>query len=202
MKHVKSVLAVVMVLVIGVCISGCQSAEEKAELERLIAESIAVEESIAESIAIAESVAETQKAENVEFSEWFTDVSIATSGMTMPLPLSDYACEHLDSIKSATLTIGKNVYSFADYHLESASAIYEGTFYMEGNFQSFTDFASDASYYSRFFGLPDGGDLDISDVTLYITFADITVFDYDSLTVTIIDRNGEDVTLTYYPNVE
>jgi hypothetical protein len=67
MKHVKSVLALVMVLVIGVCMTGCQSAKEKEEAERLASESVSFEKSD----------------KNSEFHEWFSSVSV--SGKTLVL---------------------------------------------------------------------------------------------------------------------
>jgi hypothetical protein len=103
MKNLKSLLAIVMVLVIGACLTGCQSAEEKAESERLVFE-------------------ETQKAANAEFLKWFdTPVArlVETRGVVIGLSLSDYAAEKTKTLETATLTIGETDYLFSDFGFQS-----------------------------------------------------------------------------------
>jgi hypothetical protein len=79
MKNLKSFLAIIMVLVIGACLTACQSAEEIAESERLVSESVSDSERIvSESISASESIAadEQKKVDNATFNEWFSSVKI------------------------------------------------------------------------------------------------------------------------------
>jgi hypothetical protein len=209
MKNLKSLLAIVMVLIIGACLTGCQSAEEKAESERLVSESVsdserivsesvsesvvasesvAVSESVAESIAesvleslaVAESIAVSESvyneehaeelAANKEFADWFYDVSVTseeTSGVKVSLKTTNLKTDQIKSGENATLTIGDTDYSSTDF--------------------SFDGYALAG---------PNG----VSSwkiETLIIDFSEVTVTEYESLTITI---NGN-TTLTYYPDV-
>jgi hypothetical protein len=204
MKNLKSILVIIMVLVIGVCLTACQTPAQKAESERLVSESVseserAVSESVSESVSVSERVLleETQKIENAEFTKWFSDGILGTGetgGVTLSFSLSDYADEHIDKIKTATLTIDETNYLFTDFSFESPSAILGGTYLFEDlSFKSFTEFGT---------GLMDGAVLVASDVTLNIEFNDISTTEYDSLTVTLKDKDDKEVTLIYYPNAE
>jgi hypothetical protein len=62
MKNLKSVLAIIMVAIIGSCLTGCQTPAQKAESERLVSESIAVSERIvSERVSASESAVESER---------------------------------------------------------------------------------------------------------------------------------------------
>jgi hypothetical protein len=194
MKKIKSVLAVVLVLVIGVCLTACQTPEEKAESERPVSESVADSErivseseridseSLSESVSITESIVleERKKEENAEFLKWFS-VAIepldSGSGFLFTIDPTAYGIDKMDEFFKADngFIVGSSLI---------CNLIIDGTEYSFSN------------TYAQFVA-GEGGTLK----NVYIfEFEDITTKNYDSLTVKLVKKNGEETTLTHYPN--
>jgi hypothetical protein len=176
MKNLKSFLAIVMVLVIGACLTGCQSAEEKAESERLVLESVAESESVSESIVLVE----THKAANTEFATWFSNVNVkkgeSGAGIILSLVPTDYTETHLVSAMApAVLVIDGVENEYSRFSMKSDAIL------------------SNVNGYNEIVGYEFS--------SLDIHFDDVNVMYYDSITVTITDDNDQEITLTYYPNV-
>jgi hypothetical protein len=228
MKKIKSILAIVIVLVIGVCLTGCKSNDYEAAVslydsgdyaaamsafaelgdykdsaERAAEAKQADDYKAAAALydngdypaaasAFAElgdykdsadRAAEIKNAGNAEFSEWFSGVTakrdITGSGINLSLQTTDYSGKNMTSVNSpAILAIDGTEKTDAGFSLTREAII----------------------------GKPSGGlyneVIGYKQPVVIIRFDDITDTEYDSLTVTIEDRNNAEVTLTYYPDVE
>jgi hypothetical protein len=140
MKNLKSLLAIVMVLVIGACLTGCVSKAEK-------------------------------QAANEEFAKWFGTVSIVpgeTSGVTLNLRATSYYVEHGESF-TPVLLIGEVEYEPDRYSFDRESIYVD--------------------------------DEKIVILDLHIDFDDVETTDYDVLKMTIKYDDGEEIAVTYYPDV-
>jgi hypothetical protein len=204
MKNLKSVLALILVLAIGFCLTGCESKAEKAEAERLALEQEQLRQAEEERLALEEeqlrqaeeerlaleeeqrqAEEERKKEENAandEFKEWFGDVSIQsyeTGSIAIVLILTDYGYENiaLSTDENAVLDIENGTLTIGETEYLSNDFSYEGI---------------------SFFG---NISLETIVRTLPIKFPGVTSNVYDSLAVTFTDKNNETVTLTYYPNV-
>ncbi|MDR0991598.1 MAG: hypothetical protein LBL87_01695 [Ruminococcus sp.] len=201
MKTLKSLLAIFMVLVIGVCLTGCQSAEEIAESERLVSESVSESER-----AVSESVSamEAEKEENAEFKSWFNEITFAADGIR--LGFSDKAKTELAvnfddafgegvEVKYTTDDEGNNNVHMILPDILSAAIVYNGNVsFLSKQFYSVTaDFILSS-------------DSTLSDLIIKGIFIDYPEYsngdDIEQISIRVKDNNGEEVTLTYNPKAE
>ncbi|MDR0991599.1 MAG: hypothetical protein LBL87_01700 [Ruminococcus sp.] len=262
MKNLKSFLAIIMVLVIGVCLTGCQSAEEIAESERLVSESVseserAVSESVSESVSASESVVaseslavsesiafsesvaaseslkieeENMKVSNAEFQSWFplsffiieemniyfsdkafselinSGVKYAPNELSMKeTELNIQTNIPLTKSVSVTIYIGDDEYTSDDCKaIAVISDQYAAVYGLSVLFHDLTE-EDQANFLHR---------NTVNDSELEVTYQEVNVpvddewdsfledAGIDAVSVTIKDDNGEENTLTYYPNVE
>jgi hypothetical protein len=225
MKNLKSISVILMIVLIAVCLTACQTPAQKAESERLVSESvseseravsesvsvsesiavsesvsvsesIAVSESVAvsESIAVSESVAVSesiaisesilleenrQRDENSEFLKWFTDITFKTleegDGEALSLKFTEYTKDKVKEVTAVTVYVNDVKNTNVKFGIRQEGIIgQEKGYNVLVGFQPF----------------------------LMIWLEDGSITDYDSLTVTLKDKNGEETTLSYYPNVE
>ncbi|MDR0991665.1 MAG: hypothetical protein LBL87_02050 [Ruminococcus sp.] len=170
MKNLKSVLAIFMVLVVGVCLTGCQSAEEKAESERLVSES---ERAISESVSVSESVSiyeENMQLINGDFLMWFKKVTFEPDKITINYSIKGIS--EINDIESIILTAEDKTFSVNRY----------------------TELKMQLEDTGIWLGVQ-GIEISLSDYTL-------TPEDIDSISITFKDKNGTEITETYYQNVE
>jgi hypothetical protein len=178
-KKIKSVLAIVMVLVIGVCLTGCKSDDYKAAVSLYdsgdYAAAVSAFAALGDYKDSADRAAEAKKVLNAEFSEWFTIGELAKTDGIASLTIRAVN-SNLSNPEYATLKKGDN-----EYLCTTISINWSGTSKQkpDGTF----DNSSMIYEYQFTFDYPD-------------------ITDYDSVTVTGKDLNDEAVTITYYPNVE
>jgi hypothetical protein len=177
-KNLKSVLAIAMVIVIGVCLTGCKSDDYNAAVSLYdsgdYAAAVSAFAELGDYKDSAARAAEAKKVFNTEFSEWFSDVDYSKSDGVRTIELRAIN-SNLCNPETATLKIGDTEYLSAEMGIN-----FSGT-------MSFT---------------PDGDVDDSGLIYIYsFAFSDVDSADYDSVTVTGKDLNDEAVTITYYPNV-
>jgi hypothetical protein len=266
MKKIKSILAIVIVLVIAVSLTGCQSAEEIAESERLVSESVseserAVSESVSESISVSESAVASEsvsvsesisvsiavsesivaseslkieqdnmKISNAEFQSWFplsfflieemniyfsekaftelinSGVKYAPNELSLKITeLNTQTNIPLTKTVSVTIYIGDDEYTSEDCKaIAVISDQYASVYGLSVLFHDLTE--EDQANYLHM--------NTVNDTKLEVKYQEVntpenddwddTIEDagIDAVSITITDDNGEEVTFTYYPNVE
>jgi hypothetical protein len=220
MKNLKSILAIIMALIIGVCLTGCQTPEEKAESERLVSESVSVSERL-----VSESVSDSERivSESVSASESV----VASVSESNALALEEKQKEednkaffeyfNIPTINSMYLIMDPtNLYARSTNPFEAKDCYAEGEVLIYG-----IKYGSEAELRAKHDGIetafkmvapkaeltimPDGS-LELSGLR-YVFSVDLTAFEPEKLVIPMeyYDNSGnrdpeKDFVLTYYWN--
>jgi hypothetical protein len=224
MKNLKSVLAVVMALIIGVCLTGCKSDDYKAAVALYdsgdYSAAVSAFAALGDYKDSADRAAEAQQANDYEAAAALYDSGDYAAAVSAFAALGDYKdsadralkiqqAENAEftkwfsdvSIQSYEMGRIALILKFTDNGLENIGSENIGT--IENATLTIGEkeyFSNDSSYD----GITFSGDISFDTIarTLPIKFSGVTSKEYDSLTVTIKDQNDAEVTLTFYPNVK